>query len=350
MGMNVEEFSEIQMKCCPRCKTIIRTCLRYGDILKKNYEDIVLVKKKLLDAHETSRNFVSQMTPKLQQVLRANGEMKNGFSHPISSKFQELLLGLFRKMESRKRQGQLIPPTLDSDDRHVIQVKIDLVGRMLELLKKAIQPERPNVSNSVSQKFGVVKKPSPTAMKPELLQDITWRTEGLFDSLKERKRMSDAEYQDMVHEINRLAYIRTFYLLKSSTIYGTTVRCDQETAFIESLLLKNVKKLTEHDKSKLKNLLQAMAKKLETGLDVSDEERLQIFKAVGLEQRHWYKCPKGHIYAIGNCGMPSQSGSCIECGAAIGSGGTTLHAGDMGRASFTEERHNIADWHLNDLH
>jgi hypothetical protein len=225
-----------------------------------------------------------------------------------------------------------------------------LVGRMLELLKKAIQPERPNMSNSVSQRVGVVTRPSPTAMKPELLQDVASRTEGLLDSLKERKRMSDAEYQDMVNEINRLAYVRAFYLLKSSTIYGITVRCDRETALIESLLLKNVKKLAEYDKSKLKEVLQAMAKKLKTGLDVSDEERLQIFQAVGLGQGHWYKCPKGHIYVIGNCGMPNQSGSCIECRAAIGGGGVTLRAGDMGRSSFTEERHNLVDWHLNDLH
>jgi len=35
MGMD-DEKNEIQMKCCPRCKTIIYDCSRYGNIIKRN--------------------------------------------------------------------------------------------------------------------------------------------------------------------------------------------------------------------------------------------------------------------------------------------------------------------------
>ena len=30
-----------------------------------------------------------------------------------------------------------------------------------------------------------------------------------------------------------------------------------------------------------------------SGLGISDQERVQIVKAMGLAQGHWYKCPKG---------------------------------------------------------
>ena len=194
-------------------------------------------------------------------------------------------------------------------------------------------------------------------MKPELLEDLVLRTERLLDSLQGRQRMSDAEYQDIVHELSRFSYIRSFYLLKSSPNYDGNVRCNEDKALIESLLMKNVKKLTDGDKTRLKKVMQTLAEKLKTGLGISDEERQQILKAVGLGQGHWYKCPNGHIYAIGECGGAMQTGKCNECGAQIGGGSHTLlasnqHAGEMDgsrHAAWSEQANNFANWDLNDL-
>eukprot|EP00392_Amoebophrya_sp_AT5.2_P009963 g9994.t1 len=36
------------------------------------------------------------------------------------------------------------------------------------------------------------------------------------------------------------------------------------------------------------------------------------------EQVTWYRCPNGHLYTVGNCGMPMQQSRCSQCGAAIG--------------------------------
>ena len=357
MGMNGEEKSEIQMKCCPRCKTIIRTCLRYGGILKKNYEDIVLVKRKLLDSLGSPQAFISEMKPKVEAVLYTNGVLKNSLNHPISLKFDKMLLDLLHKMEPLKRQGTLIPRTLDADERHMIQVKLDLVDRMLEHLKKAIKPELAKTPNLMLHLLEIRKEPSVATMKPELLEDLVLRTERLLDSLQGRQRMSDAEYQDIVHELSRFSYIRSFYLLKSSPNYDGNVRCNEDKALIESLLMKNVKKLTDGDKTRLKKVMQTLAEKLKTGLGISDEERQQILKAVGLGQGHWYKCPNGHIYAIGECGGAMQTGKCNECGAQIGGGSHTLlasnqHAGEMDgsrHAAWSEQANNFANWDLNDL-
>lgn len=36
----------------------------------------------------------------------------------------------------------------------------------------------------------------------------------------------------------------------------------------------------------------------------------------------YYKCPNGHWYGVGNCGMFDGEGRCMECGARVGG----LHA------------------------
>ena len=39
---------------------------------------------------------------------------------------------------------------------------------------------------------------------------------------------------------------------------------------------------------------------------------------------HWYTCPNGHIFSIGECGGAMQASRCNECGEAIGGGSHTL--------------------------
>ena len=41
-----------------------------------------------------------------------------------------------------------------------------------------------------------------------------------------------------------------------------------------------------------------------------------------------YKCPNGHIYAIGECGGAMQESQCPECGAKIGGRSHTLTSGN----------------------
>jgi len=61
----------------------------------------------------------------------------------------------------------------------------------------------------------------------------------------------------------------------------------------------------------------------------SGEELASIVKVFGDNYRgHWYTCPNGHIFSIGNCGGAVQVGRCNECGAAIGGSGYVLASGN----------------------
>ena len=51
---------------------------------------------------------------------------------------------------------------------------------------------------------------------------------------------------------------------------------------------------------------------------LTPEEKRQIVKAIGLSKGHWFKCPRGHVYAIGECGGAMETSKCPECKAVIG--------------------------------
>ena len=77
-----------------------------------------------------------------------------------------------------------------------------------------------------------------------------------------------------------------------------------------------------------------------TVVQLSDEEMRAIVKALmkgnadlagpGFTgQGHFYKCPNGHPYVIGDCGGATETSRCIQCGASIGGSGHRLTGGNM---------------------
>ena len=46
-----------------------------------------------------------------------------------------------------------------------------------------------------------------------------------------------------------------------------------------------------------------------------DEEFINILRNLGTK---WYKCPNGHAYTIGECGLPMEESICPECKEKIG--------------------------------
>jgi hypothetical protein len=65
---------------------------------------------------------------------------------------------------------------------------------------------------------------------------------------------------------------------------------------------------------------------------ISALELKQVYEAMstiqgydygGSASSHWYECPNGHAYFIGECGGAMQESRCNECGAPVG--GTSHH-------------------------
>ena len=78
-------------------------------------------------------------------------------------------------------------------------------------------------------------------------------------------------------------------------------------------------------------------------------------EAMGLLQGHWFRCPKGHVYAIGNCGGAMVRSRCNECGAVIGGANHRLEEGnelapemDGARHAAWSEQANLQNYNLMD--
>ena len=71
---------------------------------------------------------------------------------------------------------------------------------------------------------------------------------------------------------------------------------------------------------------------------VTTEEKRQVIAAMSVEfsvSGHWYYCPNGHPFTIGECGRAMQRSECPECGAIVGGQAHEL-ASDNSRAEDLE--------------
>ena len=63
--------------------------------------------------------------------------------------------------------------------------------------------------------------------------------------------------------------------------------------------------------------------------EITPVEIKAVVAAMGMSRGHWFKCPNGHVYAIGDCGGAMVESKCNECGAKIGGGSHRLRHDNM---------------------
>lgn len=62
-----------------------------------------------------------------------------------------------------------------------------------------------------------------------------------------------------------------------------------------------------------------------------------VGSGVGSFGGHWYECPNGHIYTIGECGGAMEESICPECGEKIGGKQHKVTAGNRVSVNFLQE-------------
>lgn len=226
-------------------------------------------------------------------------------------------------------------PSLNLHTASVISAKLQLLQDLINIYKEY------KISN-------IIKKHKVVIIKVKYILDRL---------MEEEFRITKQEISDIRLETTRI--IRTTQLWK----------IEKEYAFRQSKQNKQIKKMHEEITSELfgltkyseetdagmKKLLKQLNMKIHSAHNIIEIERKQIVKAIGLKQGHWFKCPKGHIYVITECGGAMQVGKCNECGERIGGmnhqvvpGNSLAYEMDGARYPAWSDAANMANYQIDD--
>lgn len=296
--------------------------MRYNNVIKQRLADIERVKKTILEKYRPTLSDEYKLIHKLE-LYQLSVPLKD-------DKHRRECENLWRKLVKR-------PISTMSDDV-MIENQINLLTRCKTLFKKVTQEaKKPNQSNTVEF--------SPMLNTLKYLMT---------------KRILKCKLQREVDDIH-LEIRRQNLCFQLTNLQQEIARADkeiqQEDADVLASISTQLSKGTKIEENQLEELLkeiQDLRSKYNL-LTLTQEEKISIVRAMGLSKGHWFKCPQGHIYAIGECGGAMQTSVCPECKADIGGANHKLVDGnelatemDGARYAAWSEQANMENYEILD--
>ncbi|XP_076063757.1 NFX1-type zinc finger-containing protein 1-like isoform X2 [Oratosquilla oratoria] len=307
-----QKKEEIGVKTCPRCHHPIYNNRRYQEIILTTYRDIRAVKSK----HFSMKLIIKRK--EIEDILK-EPNLQRSYPREVGS----LLRDLGHSNAVKKKQKYL-----SDEELHLLHFKANMLKKSSEILenmqkdlsssKKELYIPRMRFLHSAQTIIREASKCPHLARGKNLLHDLIKRLMALTLQVTEQ---TQDEYNC---ELHRIAMLPSYWKLKEKTSNPNVVRLVSQ---VESAMnpTKKFEKITE----KLVVNLMKEAEKYVGGLGISEEDRQEIIKAIGLRQGHWYKCPNGHVYCIGDCGRAVVESRCPECREAIGGTSYRLLSGNV---------------------
>ena len=316
------ENEDIKLKECPRCKTPIRISYRYADIVKVKLAEVEEVKKRLIKDERKFQSFKQNLESKRRRLMRKYPDIarKRVFSeeseeqaHSAKSAYETLQSWL----QQRKTMAELTT-----------------IKNQMKILKH-IYKVREKVKTDLLQNttYGVLNPPNAcqNVFEQKFLRGAT-EVDGKLNHL-------EVELMKFQISSQRLTDIRDEVVCASLLLKIRVVQCEaekrsivlgfvnEEWLEIQGKQLNTGTRLSEEDVEAIDAKINEIRKKC--GLEgLTPEERVMIVKAMSFSKGHWYKCPNGHIYAIGECGGAMEKRKCPECNVTIGGTNHTLAQGN----------------------
>jgi hypothetical protein len=180
-------------------------------------------------------------------------------------------------------------------------------------------------------------------MELKRLKDYILVKEGGRNSTKyELVLHTSQKSEEILNEVDRIEAVLNYFTMKNEAQRSPVTDMDKRVKVARNLAqleVDLVKRINPY-KGEIKRRVEESFKELQTYIKVelSKEERAMIVEAMRMGKGHWYKCPNGHPYAIGDCGGPMQKARCPDCNAEIGGQQHRLtdgnsHAGDFDESS-----------------
>lgn len=114
---------------------------------------------------------------------------------------------------------------------------------------------------------------------------------------------ADQQIQDIEAELSRIQCVVCFEDLEQSMkqLEPTRVLKSDERGAIDQMqyLIKKKGQFTDNDRQKFDGFLKKLKQFINLpGLGITEKERINIVKALGMGRGHWYVCPNNHPYLI----------------------------------------------------
>ena len=264
----------VKLKVCPQCSKPIRQNLRYGKIIKTVLSTIEDVKAKVFGRQRQGHALIMELQASLARL--------EALDRPGMTLIEDRL---------RERDDQIIT----EEEATCIENSINFLCKLMKLSSE-IKERLCNISDHILK-----------TRHKRLVKDLAY-----FKSwaLKTRNRMGEQELEEAQKELSRMnlmAISIEYQLQIQEQRKPLPVVVDQnfQRAFH---LLERTTPLADHDEGYVKDALKEVDKIVpRSGLRISEDERVQIVKAMGLQQGHWFKCRNGETYII------YLKNACLQC-------------------------------------
>jgi hypothetical protein len=286
--------NEIKPKVCPLCRMPIVKSLRYGNVVERIHNDLDNIKRKILGS-------TTEFEEKRFLVLK--------LAHDLKSKIPLISMNM--------------KPT---DIEKAWKAVVDYINRMYKSSSVYYQDIILFESEMhLLKNWHLISKSYEEALQSQTRSSSHIEFESEMQNVLSRILVLPAHTSTRILrqlnlELQRLSLKRDILVLKlnCSSLEFTLDEDDDEIVTRIQKVLRNKEIIMEDFLETFKEGIADIYSRNPQLSPITKEEKIQIVRAVGLKQGHWFKCPNGHYYAIGECGGAMEESKCPECGAGIG--------------------------------
>jgi hypothetical protein len=319
----------VQMLKCPLCKAILTNESRYINVIKMKIKDLSKVKEKIIEMSTKDEYLVmnKQLIQYIQQLNVSNRLHKiNNYNN-----------GYYKGINSLKDSKAFI----EKFNENSIKAKSVCTYRLLSLFRFfiAIETLYRMVDDSNNNNMNGVNSVNYSM--------ISYNGYPVYSSYNNYNNIKTIEGMDLFKANYNVIrkYFETYEEYSKNFLDMLTIKIKN--------LFTYVKIIFDHpDQIRVSKGLSWFSRKpcmqylLETKfyeLDIDNISKqfieydiniINMIKGLGTK---WYKCPNGHLYVVGECGGPMESGRCPECGARIGGRDHNPNAGNALVNNFERE-------------
>ena len=274
-------------KSCPACKAVIHSVYRYGRMIRNS--ELRLLERKFRYYITSVLSTVSQQESGLKKLYALEELITTATKRTPTRKLYEAMQG--------KGQVEIAEPPSVS----ILQAAIEYGGALLQYVAASSSwlNEKGSKSDALlSSTLEVADTKGYTTKGADLRLVIVKFRLKRFPSLENRRQIG--QQQNMIDMLNWIL----------------------ETAKNSRAPLNSQCRAAEH----LKQAITGQISAVEVKDILRAMERNTGYDQGSTWSSHWYECPNGHAYFIGECGQAMEESVCPECGALIGGRSHSLNA------------------------